>query len=248
VSKIYIVPYNKFSKSAKDISRSVGGLVVSGDKRYKKASVIINWGKSDLEHNQKALILNKPLNVQIAKNKLVTFEMLKQRDISIPEFTADKSVAQVWLSDKSIVYVRHLLTSYGGKGIEIVKDGELPDAPLYTKGLGKVHEYRVHVAMSKVIHVSKKKKRNGVESDGSVKNLVNGWVFVVNDIVVPTCVASIAVDAVNSIGLHFGAVDIAYKEKSNTAYVLEINSAPGVEGTTLDKYTKAFRSVYDTNK
>ena len=48
-----------------------------------------------------------------------------------------------------------------------------------------------------------------------------------------------AVKAVNSLGLDFGAVDICEDEEGNP-YVFEVNTAPGIEGTTVEKYHTAF--------
>jgi len=46
--------------------------------------------------------------------------------------------------------------------------------------------------------------------------------------------------SVMALGLDFGAVDIVYNENDNKAYVLEINTAPGLSGTTLEKYVEVF--------
>ena len=48
-----------------------------------------------------------------------------------------------------------------------------------------------------------------------------------------------SVAAVRSLGLDFGAVDVV--ERQNKAYVLEVNTAPGLVGTTLEKYVDAIR-------
>ena len=40
--------------------------------------------------------------------------------------------------------------------------------------------------------------------------------------------------------LDFGAVDLIWNEHENKCYVLEVNSAPGIEGTTLQQYVTAF--------
>ena len=45
--------------------------------------------------------------------------------------------------------------------------------------------------------------------------------------------------AIKALGLDFGAVDIIYNEAEDQHYVLEVNTAPGLEGTTLQKYTEA---------
>jgi D-alanine-D-alanine ligase-like ATP-grasp enzyme len=41
--------------------------------------------------------------------------------------------------------------------------------------------------------------------------------------------------------LDFGAVDVIWNEKEDKYYVLEVNTACGLEGTTLDKYVEQFR-------
>jgi glutathione synthase/RimK-type ligase-like ATP-grasp enzyme len=45
-------------------------------------------------------------------------------------------------------------------------------------------------------------------------------------------------------GLDFGAVDIGHRLIDNQFFVFEVNTAPGLEGTTLDKYAKAIYNYY----
>lgn len=47
--------------------------------------------------------------------------------------------------------------------------------------------------------------------------------------------------SVEVLGLDFGAVDCATTQ-NNSVVVLEVNSGPGLEGTTLEKYIEAFRN------
>ena len=42
-----------------------------------------------------------------------------------------------------------------------------------------------------------------------------------------------------AVGLKFGAVDLIWNELENKSYVLEINTAPGLTGATLEKYAQA---------
>ena len=51
-----------------------------------------------------------------------------------------------------------------------------------------------------------------------------------------------AVDVINYFELEFGAVDLIETESGKT-FVLEVNTAPGLEGTTLTKYGDAFRQL-----
>lgn len=50
-----------------------------------------------------------------------------------------------------------------------------------------------------------------------------------------------AVRAVKAIGLDFGAVDCCI-DNAGHVWIIEVNSAPGLEGTTLEKYTEAFQA------
>jgi D-alanine-D-alanine ligase-like ATP-grasp enzyme len=43
--------------------------------------------------------------------------------------------------------------------------------------------------------------------------------------------------------LDFGAADVIYNAQQDRAYSLEVNSAPGIMGTTLVNYTNALRSL-----
>jgi D-alanine-D-alanine ligase-like ATP-grasp enzyme len=43
-------------------------------------------------------------------------------------------------------------------------------------------------------------------------------------------------------GIHFGAIDIIYTAATNKARILEVNTAPGIEGKTVDLYSEVFLS------
>jgi len=43
--------------------------------------------------------------------------------------------------------------------------------------------------------------------------------------------------------LNFGAVDAIYNRKRDASFILEVNSAPGLENTTLQIYTNALRQL-----
>ena len=57
---------------------------------------------------------------------------------------------------------------------------------------------------------------------------------------VPAEAKTQAQNAVEALGLDFGAVDIILG-KNGIWYVLEVNTACGLEGTTLEKYCEQFR-------
>jgi hypothetical protein len=54
-----------------------------------------------------------------------------------------------------------------------------------------------------------------------------------------TPLKDLAIASVASISLDFGAVDCAMGNDNNP-YIIEINSGPGLQGTSFEKYTEAF--------
>jgi D-alanine-D-alanine ligase-like ATP-grasp enzyme len=68
-------------------------------------------------------------------------------------------------------------------------------------------------------------------------------VFCRDGVVVSDDLKSIAIQAINALSLDFGAVDIIYNQHENKYYVLEINTAPALAGTTLDSYVSAITKL-----
>lgn len=173
---------------------------------------------------------------KVASNKLLSFQAFSAHNVPVPEWTTDKEVARAW--NKTIV-CRTLLCSHSGRGIVIVEpEQEIPNAKLYVQYKKKKHEYRVHVFQGKVIDVAQKKRKVGHEDrNNQIRNHANGWIFARDSISPPADIGTIALNACSAVGLLSGAVDIIWNEKENKCYVLEINTAPGIEGTTCKNYT-----------
>jgi glutathione synthase/RimK-type ligase-like ATP-grasp enzyme len=128
-------------------------------------------------------------------------------------------------------------------GIQIVSKEEVSThAPLYTEYIKKKKEFRVHVWDGKVIDVQEKRRKDGFES-AKVRNTANGYVFCRMGIRPPAGLDSLAVSAVAALGRTYGGVDIIWNEHHNKSYVLEVNSRPGMEGTTVTKYADAILSA-----
>lgn len=214
------------------------------------AKYVINWGVARHQHNTAGggNCFNCLQALQVASNKLVTFQKLKDIEgVRIPEFTTDRNIAYDWLrKDGVAVVVRTKLNGHSGDGIVLVsdKDSEIPAAPLYVKYIKKEKEFRVHVAFGEVIDVQEKRKRKDLPEDFAtnyqVRNHQTGWVYCREDIQEPTGLRDMAIRAVLELGLDFGAVDLIYNVKRNEVYVLECNTAPGLEGSTVDRYAEAF--------
>lgn len=113
----------------------------------------------------------------------------------------------------------------------------------------KLHEYRVHCAWGVgVFHIQHKRRLKGFnERNNQIRNHKNGWIYAVNEILYPEGdVLANAWRAFSATGLHFGAVDVIYNQGSNKSWVLEINTAPGLFGSTLEKYVEVLPRVMES--
>ena len=177
----------------------------------------------------------------IASNKLLSFQKFKEHGVSTPEWTTSLEEAQAWIDNGKTVVGRRLLRSHSGKGIILFDQETITSdkyCKLYVQYKKKKHEYRVHVFQSTVIDVTQKKRRAGFENrNNQIRNHQNGWVYCRENITEPEGIRELALSACAAIGLNSGAVDIIWNEKENKCYVLEVNSAPGIEGTTCKKYS-----------
>ena len=246
-SRIKVYPYRQGSRSAGRLALILGGRVLKTEgSTYspRQGDTIINWGSSQCPYVfSPARVLNPPAKISLAANKLLSFQALAAANVPIPAFAADRSS----VSWEGTTVVRHKLTGHSGEGIEIVEPGtELPAAPLYVEYVKKEDEYRVHIIGESITTVQRKARDKSNENPNwQVRNHANGFVFVREGVDPPACVRDAATGAIAALGLDFGAVDVIYNRKSGKAYVLEVNTAPGMEGTTIQEYADGFRALLE---
>jgi hypothetical protein len=175
-------------------------------------------------------------------DKISQYEWFKSNEIPSFEFTKDKSVVLGWLADGGTVFGRSLLSSSCGKGIVVMEPGqtEVTPCPVYTLYKKKKREFRVHVFKDKVVRVVEKKLRKDWDGprDSKIRNLANGYVFCGCDSP-PDGITALALSASKVVSSDFAGVDIGYNEKENQLFVIEVNSAPGIEGSNVDAYVEA---------
>jgi hypothetical protein len=162
----------------------------------------------------------------------------------IPEYTTDYQTAVSWVEEGKVVLNRTQLNGHSGAGIVVAARVEdvVVGCPLYVVYRKKKREYRVHVAFGTVIDTQQKMKRRDYDGDVdyAVRNHHTGWIYARGDVDESVTRDALAIRAVEYLGLDFGAVDIIYNERDNQYLVLEVNTAPGLEGTTVEKYVAAF--------
>lgn len=243
---IVVYPYKMGSQSANVLAKELGCKRVYPNRKYKYRMHhdIINWGSSIVPEWYTPYVhyINTPWSVKTASNKAHTLNSFRLAGVSSPEFTTDISIAKEWIDANHIVYCRTNLTGNSGEGIVISDSYDtLVNAPLYTRGIASVHEYRVHVFNGEVIDYVKKATRRGEDKPSKlIRNYAKGWVFVREGITLSDEIIQESIKAVRSLGLHFGAVDVCI-DADNIPYVFEVNTAPGLQGSTIQAYAKAIR-------
>lgn len=255
-ARFRIHPYKVTSKSAKNLADALGGkrLKLNNSSFIPEVGdVVINWGNSK-QSPYIPRVMNIPVchylnpceEVKNASNKLQFFELVKDNghaDI-IPEY---------WTNAEDIpdevfpVVCRTLLSSHSGNGIHIANTrSDLVDCPLYVRYIKKQEEYRVHLGITpqdevKTILFQQKARRLDCDNPNwQIRNHQNGFIYKRENVHPPQSVLDMAKLALLATGLDFGAVDVIWNNHLNRAYVLEVNTAPGLEGSTITDYASFF--------
>lgn len=233
--------------------------------RGRPGDLVVNWGNSTINAeamnritNGNDILLNNPTHLEKASNKLKAFQAMELAGVRLVEWTSDIGVANNWVQDDgALVYARTKLQGHSGEGIVAVHNNPqtiqgagaafpvvnaLPRASLFTKGItAQRREFRVHVFAGEVVYVQQKKRtadyQNNPNYSNVVRNYHTGWIYATNEVRPNNASLDQAKAAVLALGLNFGAVDVI--TRGEDAWVLEVNTAPGLQGTTLEVYADA---------
>jgi glutathione synthase/RimK-type ligase-like ATP-grasp enzyme len=245
--RIFLAPYNMRVSAAREICTRINAKrIVPIGGRYvpRRGDVVINWGRSTLP-DFGVRVINDPASVSVAVDKLLTLAAFEANDIPHAEWTVDPIAARRWLNTGGTVLHRAVVRGRAGSGIAVLS-GRVADIgnrgfwSLYEK---KRAEYRVHVINGVVVDVQQKRKKRGEKSDPKVRSHLNGWVFCRESVEAPKQVLDASIRALAAVGLDFGALDVGWNEKKQRPCVYEVNSAPGIEGTTIERYADALLAM-----
>jgi glutathione synthase/RimK-type ligase-like ATP-grasp enzyme len=201
--------------------------------------LIINWGNVALAY--KCTVNGNPDVMKTAANKLLFFKHFSGSGIT-PDYWINKED----IPDEAFpVVCRTILNGHSGAGIVLARvRSDLVDAPLYVRYVSKKNEYRVHVGHNSVIAIQQKKRRLDCENPNwQIRNHANGFIYAREGVDPPAGVIDVAQACTAGLHLDFGAVDVIWNDKEQKAYVLEVNTAPGLEGQTLDDYVNYFKGL-----
>ena len=255
--RLRILPYKKGSASAKALAEKLGAKRIKlTNSRFtpRSGDVIINWGNSKIPANwdSSTWVINHPDLVKEQSDKLRFFTINSNEWWESHEWLPPFWTNAEEIPDEAFpVVCRTVLNGHSGNGIVIADSrDDLVPAELYVKYIKKKDEYRIHLGRNakedvEVIDIQQKKRNTSCDQPNwQIRNHQNGFIYAREGVVPPDRVLECALDCFSRSGLDFGAVDVIWNEWKGEAYVLEINTAPGLQGTTLDKYGEFFRSSY----
>lgn len=206
----------------------------------------INYGCSVL-HNDYGDVINKPVNVGYAVDKLNALAMLLESEVPTPLISEPE--ARILVREGQKVVGR---TTYHSKGrgfymatTEAGIDSAIrKGATHFLTYIEDAIEFRVHIVNGHSIKVSQKVFPEGIESNR--RNHRFGATFEYpQDFNHKKTLRKIAKQSIEALGLDFGAVDLLYKD--GKFYVLEVNTAPCLtdpNSDTLARYSQAFVQEY----
>lgn len=205
---------------------------------------LIRWGSAHLV-GKPGHIINNAKSIQAASDKWNALKVLKNADISVPKVMTKEQVT----TEDFPVLGRKIHHVAGNDIVLCMQKFDLPLAikagcKYFTKYIPTAVEYRVHVYGDNVIKVSQKVLTDEhLYKDAFIRNFDEGFTFKQPTVKLPTSAKGMALDAVDALGLTFGAVDLVVGDDGKP-YILEVNTAPGLKtDSSLEVYVNKFKQA-----
>lgn len=215
-----------FCTRKSDGARALAKLL--GGKKVKQidntASLVVNWGSLYPAH-----AFAKALNGAVFHNKFKELQQLSSAGIPVPKHSKGLPGQAGWMARKNKHQEANDLLA------------ALPFGDYYVKLEPIEEEYRVHSFRNKTLRLGKKVPRV-VSPHPVFRSWKAGWKLSYAQWNPPDGLRSLAHKAVKALGLDFGAVDIGVKPNGDLV-VFEVNTAPGLEGNTINKYADAIKAL-----
>ena len=251
---IFIAPHRIAFQTGRRLKEQLNPCVLLGFTssrfNWQRRGKVINWGRSDLpnQHEVRRIIVNKPEAIRFASDKIKFLSLMEERGLHAPRMLTDEECMSL-LQDGKKVLVREP-RGFGGRGITVVRSPDafngIPRGKFAVRFFPKESEFRVHVWRGEAIGLTQKRARRDTErseTDRLIWNHGNGWIHCREDVVEPDGIRDLAIASVRATGLDFGAVDLMLN-KDGVLRVLEVNTAPGVDGQIAEAYVQAIRREY----
>lgn len=234
-------------------------------------TMIVQWGNAKVltpkKYVKNGLFLNTS-DLRQVTNKKTFFETYASYCPYLPSYVRTRGEAVAALAgvnlgnlDGSPVLVeRQILDGHSGEGILLLKQGDTPteNGKLWTYYHPKSREFRVHFVRipgnpaNPLLHITEKLMKKSMAkaelpNQYQIRNLENGWIYANNLLSnPPAIIRKAAINLISHMSLDFGAIDIIYSKKTGYAWILEVNSAPGLAGSTPYFYAHGLLMLADS--
>jgi hypothetical protein len=206
-----------------------------------KGDFLIRYGNSSPIPNQSPEH-NSMEFIRTISNKLGFSRLMKENGIFSPEYYSSGQPTSF------PIVIRQCMNSFGGKGIVIVNNKEEFDKAWrngfhWTPFVAMTKEYRVHVLGGEMKKIFVKKKEG--ESPTPIRNLENGYHFAIKAIDSGAGykkLGNLVEKLASFIPGSFYALDIGWCNTKEEYFVLEANSAPGLNENTAHTYAEYLHS------
>jgi len=200
--------------------------------------------EKELNVDKKVVILNYGKCV----SKIKQYEFFKTELIPHPEWTTSLGSAMHYLINgewKKLV-ARRRIKSQTGNGTMIFtdaylmeKEDELNPFKVFTKYIPKKREFRVNIFKDTIVNIREKVRKAGATGLTEIRSQSNGYTTVKLQSPAPAGIEELALRASKVSSSDFKGVDIGYNQLKNLLFVLEVNSGPSIEGSSVKEYAQA---------
>lgn len=196
----------------------------------RRIDYLIRWGSSTgVRYIPNEDTINYKSKVSQNTNKYRAMQIMDEEGVPVPPFSRDPHDLEYPMLGRSRNHSQ-------GTDINLIlqqRDIDLTSNYFYVQYTPTELEYRVHVFQGEVFKVHEKRLRNEADNHPYIRNSGTGWVFLNPRARPPEDWVSI--EAVDALGLDFGAVDVIRGE-DGTEYVLEVNTGPSCDPANLERY------------
>lgn len=206
----------------------------------------IRWASCVLpDTDSNCIVYNKLSAISRSSNKRITRQVLKSNGIPIPE-----TVYRNNLNENFLPCIARPDHHYAGKDfyycttVQELQNAINHNCTYFSKPYPKTKEYRIHVAHGKILAIQEKTGNDNFKSQHIWNHALSGFIFEV----VPwkeyrVSLIRPAVDAVQCLGLDFGAVDVLSNPTDASLprhVVCEVNTSPSLADYLTTRYAKYF--------
>lgn len=202
--------------------------------------VLIRWGsRAEVARGYaQRRTVNPSVAIRLASDKFRSLEVMSDAGVSVPAWSRDPEDLKLPILGRRTHHARGTditLCLQRGDWIRQPRD-------YYVEYIPTVREFRIHVAFGRVIRVQGKYLDQRELAVPWVRNFAHGYRFRSPRKKLNTARLEAAVQAVDALGLDFGAVDLIIGDDEKH-YVLEVNTAPSCSPLTAASYVTAFKNA-----